>query len=87
MILVFRTITWKVLSQQMWPRVLADSCHVNFLITGFRKCPIQSLPEESGSAQGGVRVEVCGTDNKAMVIIDMRDGNDSRGHQAKALLP
>ena len=55
----------------MWPRVLADSCHVNFLITGFRKCPIQSLPEESGSAQGGVRVEVCGTDNIAMVIIEM----------------
>lgn len=63
----------------MWPTVLIDFCRVNFLLTGFRKCPLRSVPEAAGSVQGGVRVEVCGTDDKATIIIEMRDGNDSRG--------
>lgn len=60
------------------PRVLTDCGCVSFLLTGFRKCLIQSGPRESGSVQGGARVEVCGTDDKA-TIIEMRNGNDTRG--------
>lgn len=69
------------------PRVLTDSNCVDFVLIGFRKYPIQFVPEDLGSVQGGVRVEVCGTDDKAMITVEMRDGNDSRGLQAKALLP
>lgn len=63
----------------MRPGVLTGCCCVNFLTTGFRKCLIPSAPGESGSIQGGVRVEVCGTDDKATIIIEIRDGNDSQG--------